>query len=199
MRRLLALSCGIVLVETLFFSALAPLLPGFEDEFGLSKAEAGVLVAMYAIGGIAGAIPGGLFATRVGIKPTVLAGLLLLTGSCVGFALVDSYWLLDLTRFAQGVAGAFCWAGALAWLVSATPRERRGEMIGIAMAFAIGGALLGPVLGGVASQVGRAPAFGGMAGLALLLNLDLLALKLLVDDARQTGFYQAGDVLAGAP
>jgi MFS family permease len=42
-------------------------------------------------------------------------------------------------------------------------------MIGIAMAAAIGGALLGPVVGGAASEFGRAPAFGGVAGLALVL------------------------------
>jgi hypothetical protein len=42
-------------------------------------------------------------------------------------------------------------------------------MIGISMAAAIGGALLGPVLGGVASEFGRAPAFGGVAGVAIVL------------------------------
>jgi MFS family permease len=169
MRRLVALSSAIVLVETIFFSALAPLLPIFEDELGLSKAEAGVLVAMYSLGGIAGAIPAGLLATRIGIKQTTIVGLLLVTAACVAFGLVDSYWLLNATRFAQGFGSALCWTGAFAWLVSATPRERRGEMIGIAMAFAIGGALLGPVVGGLASEFGRAPTFGAFAGLALLL------------------------------
>ena len=169
MRRLLLFTSAIVLVETLFFAVLSPLLPDLEEELGLSKSEAGVLVSMYALGGIAGAIPGGLFATRVGIRASVLLGLLILTVSCVAFGLVDSYWLLNLTRFAQGVAGSFCWNGALAWLISATPRERRGEMIGISMAAAIGGALLGPVLGGIASEFGRAPAFGGVAGVTVVL------------------------------
>jgi MFS family permease len=168
-RRLVALSSAIVLVETIFFAALAPLLPIFEDELGLSKAEAGVLVAMYALGGIAGAIPAGFLATRVGIKQTTVVGLLLVTATCVAFGLVDSYWLLNATRFAQGFGSALCWTGALAWLISATPRQRRGEMIGIAMACAIGGALLGPVVGGLASEVGRAPTFGAVAGLSLLL------------------------------
>ncbi|MCC6227561.1 MAG: MFS transporter, partial [Microthrixaceae bacterium] len=52
MRRLVTFSSTVILVETIFFSALAPLLPDFEVEFGLSKAEAGLLVAMYAIGGV---------------------------------------------------------------------------------------------------------------------------------------------------
>ena len=45
-------------------------------------------------------------------------------------------------------------------------RERRGELIGSAFAAAIGGALFGPVLGGIASLVGTAAAFGGVAVLA---------------------------------
>jgi MFS family permease len=169
MRRLVALTSAIVLVETIFFAALAPLLPAFEEELGLSKTEAGVLVAMYALGGLIGAIPAGLFATRIGIKHATIAGLVVVSGTCVAFGLVDSYWLLNGTRLAQGFGSALCWSGALAWLVSATPRERRGEMIGIAMAFAIGGALLGPVVGGLASVAGRAAVFGGVAALALLL------------------------------
>ncbi len=175
MRRLLLLTSAVVLIETIFFAALAPLLPHLEEELGLSKSEAGVLVAMYALGGIAGAIPAGLFATRVGIRACVIAGLVLLTASCVAFGVLDEYWQLNASRFAQGFAGSLCWTGALAWLISATPRERRGEMIGIAMAAAIGGALLGPVVGGTASEFGRAPAFGGVAGLALVLSV--LALR----------------------
>jgi MFS family permease len=168
-RRLLWLVSTVVLVETIFFSALAPLLPRFADELGLSKWQSGVLVASYALGGIAGALPAGLYATRAGVRATVVVGLALITGTSVAFGLVDGYWLLDAARFVQGFGGAFCWTGALAWLVSAAPRERRGELIGVAMAAAIGGALLGPVLGGAASHFGRAATFGGVAVLALAL------------------------------
>ena len=171
MRRLLAFVSAVILVETIFFAALAPLLPRFADELDLSKWQSGILVATYALGGIAGAIPAGLLSSRAGVKATVLVGLLLVTGTSVAFGVVDRYWLLDLARFAQGVGGALCWTGALAWLVGEAPRDRRGELIGIAMSAALAGALLGPVLGGVASHFGRAPAFGGVAALSLCLAL----------------------------
>ena len=57
MRRLLALSCSIVLVDTIFFAALSPLLPRFAEELDLSKAESGLLVATYALGGVLGRHP----------------------------------------------------------------------------------------------------------------------------------------------
>ena len=169
MRRLVAFACAVVLVDTLFFAALAPLLPDFESELGLSKSEVGLLVGTYALGGILGAIPAGLLATRAGIRATVLAGLAVLAVSCVAFGLVDSYWLLVLTRLLQGVGGAFCWTGALAWLVSGTPADRRGEMIGYAMAGAIAGRSAGPRPGRRRVAVGRGPAFGGVAVLAGIL------------------------------
>jgi len=177
MRRLVAFASAVVLVDTVFFAALAPLLPSFEDEFGLSKGQVGILVAMYALGGIAGALPAGWFATRIGIRATVLAGLGTLMATSIAFGLADSYWLLVVTRFAQGIGGAFCWTGALAWLVSGTPAARRGEMIGFAMSGAIVGALLGPVLGAAASGFGRLPAFAGVAAVALVLALWALRLE----------------------
>jgi MFS family permease len=166
-RRLLVFASAVVLVETVFFAALAPLLPQFRDDLGLAKWETGLLVASYAIGGVAGAIPAGMLATRFGVKWIVITGLLALSATSALFGVVDAYWALVLTRLAQGFAGTFCWTGALAWVVGASSRERRGEMIGIVMSAAIGGALLGPVVGGLASEVGHFACFGGIACVAL--------------------------------
>ena len=44
MRRLLILVCAVVLVETVFFSALAPLLPHYADSLTLSKSGATRLI-----------------------------------------------------------------------------------------------------------------------------------------------------------
>jgi len=162
-RRLLLLVSAIVLVDTTFFSALSPLLPHFTKEFGLSKTDAGILTAAYAAGGITAALPAGLFASRVGVKPAVLLGLVLMIGTTVAFGLAQSGWVLDTARFGQGFASAFSWNGALAWLIAASPRDRRGELIGVAMGAAVGGALLGPVVGAVAALIGTAPAFSAVA------------------------------------
>lgn len=147
MRALLLLASAVVLVDTSFYAAITPLLPDLTDEFGLSKSGAGILAAAYPIGTFVGGLPGGYMAARVGVKPTVLLGLALMTVASVGFAFANTVLLLDIARFVQGVGGAASWAGAMAWIAGAAPKDQRGQMIGTAMGAAIAGALLGPVVG----------------------------------------------------
>jgi MFS family permease len=171
LRRLLFLTSAVVLVDTMFYAAITPLLPHYVDEFGLSKAGAGVLSGAYPAGTALGALPAGLLASRVGVRRTVLFGMGSLAVSSVAFAFAPSVGVLVAARFVQGFGGAASWAGALAWLVGAAPRERRGELIGTAFAAAISGALLGPVLGGIGQVAGPKATFSGVAVLAGALAL----------------------------
>ncbi|MDQ3762360.1 MAG: MFS transporter [Actinomycetota bacterium] len=163
MRRLLAFTCVVVFIDTLFYAAITPLLPELSERFELSKSAAGVLAAAYPAGTFVGALPGGWLAARAGARTTVLLGLGLLVGSNVAFAVGDSAIVLDVARFAQGVGGAASWAGALGWLIEAAPRTHRGTMIGTALSAAVAGALFGPVLGTAAAAVGKEVVFGGVA------------------------------------
>jgi MFS family permease len=169
MRRLFLLVAAVVLVDTMFFAAVAPLLPHYSDEFGLSKTGAGILAAAYPAGTFAGALPSGWLAARWGVKPTLLLGLTLLGATSLVFAFAEHIVLLDAARFVQGVGGACMWAAGMAWLVSATPAERRGELIGSALAAAIVGVLLGPVLGGAASVLSPEAVFSAVAVVAAIL------------------------------
>ncbi len=169
MRRLLLLVGAIVFVDTMFFAALTPLLPHYAHTLHLSKAGAGLLAAMYPIGALVAAVPGGIVAARFGVKPTVLAGLTLLAITTTAFGLAHAVWQLDAARFLQGVSSAFSWTGGLAWLVAAAPAGRRGQLIGSAFGAAIVGALFGPLLGLVGAYIGTGWAFGGVAVVAVAL------------------------------
>ena len=169
MKRLLALVGAIVFVDTMFFTALTPLLPHYADRFELTKLGAGVLSAAYPAGALAGGLPSGIATARLGPRATVVGGLLLMAGTTLAFGLADSIAVLDAARFAQGLASACAWTGGLAWLVGAAPSARRGELIGTAMAAAIVGALFGPVIGWVGSAAGTGAVFGSVGGVALIL------------------------------
>ena len=169
MRRLFLLVGATILVDTMFFAALTPLLPEYADELDLSKAQAGLLAAAYPLGVLVTGIPSGFASARLGVKPTVLAGLALMAAATAAFGLLDQYHTLLAARTAQGVASSLAWTAALSWLVARAPAGRRGELIGSAMAAAIVGALLGPVLGGTAAVIGTEAAFGAVAALAVVL------------------------------
>jgi MFS family permease len=169
MRRLFLLVAAVVLVDTMFFAAVSPLLPAYADEFDLSKTGAGVLAAAYPAGTFAAAVPGGWLAARWGVKPTLLLGLGLLGVTSLVFAFANHIVMLDAARFMQGAGGACMWAAGMAWLVAAAPTERRGELIGSALAAAIVGVLLGPVLGGAATVVGPEVVFSGVSLVAAVL------------------------------
>ena len=154
-----------------------------------------MLVAAYAFGALAGAIPSGLAVSRVGVRATVLWGLALLAVTCVAFGFVEGYWALVGARIGQGVAASFLWTGALAWLVDAAPPERRGEFLGYTTSGAIAGSLVGPLLGGAASQFGRGATFAGVAVLCALLAAWALRIPVPEREAPQP----LGMLLLGAP
>ena len=53
------------------------------------------------------------------------------------FALVDTTWLLVVTRFIGGFGSALSWVAAFTWLVDRSPEERRAEMIGVMISAAV--------------------------------------------------------------
>jgi MFS family permease len=162
-KRLLLLVGAVVLVDTMFYAALTPLLPHYAKDLGLSKTGAGVLAGSYAFGALLAGIPAGMLATRLGVKPTILIGLAGMTVTTALFGFARSEWLLDGARLLQGAASSCSWTAGLAWLIADAPASARGRLIGSAMGVAIFGAMLGPVIGGIASITSTEITFGAVA------------------------------------
>ncbi len=177
MSGLLALVAAVVLVDTAFFAVLSPLLPDYAAALGLTKSAVGVLAGAFAAGVLVAALPSGLLASRVGLRPTLLLGLGLTAVSSVAFGLGTRFGLLLFTRFAAGVGSACSWTAAVGWLARTAPPERRGELIGLAISAAVAGAFLGPALGAAAAWVGTGPAFGAIAAACLVLAGRVVALR----------------------
>jgi MFS family permease len=192
MRRLLWLASAMIFFDVAFFAAIAPLLPDYVDQLGLSKAQAGILSASYAAGTLFASLPAGFVASRVGPRRTVIAGLLLLGVSSLLFGQVDAIYLLDATRFTQGIAGALIWAGALTWLITSAPEESRGQVIGTALGTAVAGALLGPALGALAASIGTELVFGSV----LLVTLALAYAASRLPEARAPERQSLREVVA---
>jgi MFS family permease len=170
-RRLVLLVGAIVLVDTMFYAAITPLLPKLVADLDLGKNGAGVLTGAYAAGTLLGSLPAGWLIARFGVKPTVIVGLSLMSVSCLVFAFAKTIGILDGARFLQGVGGACSWSGGMTWVAREAPRERRGALLGSAMGFAIFGVQLGPVVGAVARGVGQEFAFSSTVVFAVALGV----------------------------
>jgi MFS family permease len=153
----------------MFYAVIAPLLPQLAHELRLSKLSAGVMTAAYPCGTLLGSLPAGLLAVRLGPRFTVCAGLTLLALSTIAFALLQNAAALDAARFVEGLGGACTWAGGFAWITAETRPERRGAMLGRALAAATAGSLFGPVIGTLATALGRPPVFAAVAAAAAFL------------------------------
>ncbi|HEY4451686.1 MAG TPA: MFS transporter [Solirubrobacteraceae bacterium] len=196
MRRLLVLISAFMFLELFFFAVLSPLLPGLKHELALSTSQAGVLVAMYAVGALVGAIPATLVALRAGVKATALASLLAFAAMSVAFGLAGSYAELLAARFAQGVAGAALWTAAMVWLMEAAPVARRGQMLGLAFGVSEAGAVAGPAVGGIAAGAGRASTFVAIA--VICVGLALLAMRAEAPKAPADRRLELGSMLSSA-
>jgi MFS family permease len=186
-RRLLALVGSVVFVDTMFYAVITPLLPTLAHQLHLSRLSAGLLTASYAAGTLVGSIPGGILAVRAGPRLTVCAGLTLLACSTVGFAWLRTIGWLDAARVVEGVGGACSWAGGLAWIAAGQPPQRRGAMIGRALAAAIGGSLLGPAIGALATVAGRQALFTALASVVIALIVLTRAMPAPTASAQAAG------------
>ncbi len=73
------------------------------------------------------------------------------------------------------------WAGSMSWVVAASPRHRRGEMIGAVIAAAVVGELLGAPIGALAHQIGTEPVFATV----LFAAAALIAVAASIPDATE--------------
>jgi MFS family permease len=166
LRTVLVLVSTIALLDVLFYSAIAPLLPTYSASLDLSKTQAGLLTGAYALGTLIASMPAGWLATHHGTRLTLLLGLGLLGAASIAFGLATSFPVLTTARLVQGIGGAASWAAGLAWLVEVAPRDKRGQLIGVVLGIGIAGAVGGPVLGAVAAQLGPVKVFPAVAVVA---------------------------------
>ena len=128
-------------------------LPSVRSELGVgSHTVAWVLTAYFAAYALA-LFPGGRLVDRYGTRVITFAGLALFCAGLVGGALAGSFAVLVASRVVQGAGAGLVSPASLAGAVSGFPPERRGAALGIWGASSGAANLVGPLLGGVLTQL----------------------------------------------
>lgn len=137
--------------------------------FGADEFLVGAVVAGFAVGRLISDVPGGFLADRLGMSRTMLLGLAVLVGSSLLAALAPSYWILFLARVIEGVGSAIYVSAAIAFVLLASDRSKRGSTMGTYQSILMTGPIVGPAVGGpIAAFLGlNAPYFAFAAMMAV--------------------------------
>lgn len=171
-RRLTALISALIFLDMATWLAAVPLIPVWHDEFGLTDAQAGVVLGAYSLSVLVFAIPAGWVADRIGARRLTLLAAACFVVAAPAIAFADTFVLLVLVRIVQGICSAVVWSAGLAWLSGAVDVDYRPRALTIANACATIATIGGPLLGGpIVSRFGITASF---AGLGLLVALIVL-------------------------
>jgi MFS family permease len=162
---------GLVFFDLVLWFAVAPLLPGWEESLGLSKAQSGIVVGAYSAAVLLASVPAGSLADRFGPRRVTIAATVLFAIAAPLHAFVGSFAELVALRFAAGVFSAVSWSAALAWALGSVPPARRGRTAALINSGLPIGAIAGPLFGGpLVHLVGQKAAMGGLGVVVLILG-----------------------------
>jgi nitrate/nitrite transporter NarK len=130
---LLLLSLSL-LVLTLNWFDISAAFPQLGQQFRLGVPQLSNLIALFILGFAIFHIPAGMLAYRIGVKNTLLIGLLLESLGGIATAFAPSYEWLEVLRFLTGAGGSFVVGIALALITS----WFRGRELAVAMGISAG-------------------------------------------------------------
>ena len=156
--------------ETLFFSAIAPLLPRLDDVLDLGPVLAGVLVAIYGVGYTLGTFPALRLTSSVGPRGTALIGMVFVAAGTLSFALSSHFLGLFAGRMLAGFGSVVFYAGAIALAAACAAADSRGATIGTVYSGGYAGSAAGPLIGSAADAFGRGLVFSLLAAAQLAIS-----------------------------
>lgn len=168
-RRPLWVLCATVLVDMIGFGIVLPLLPFYAESMGATPLMVTVLFASFSGMQLAAAPVWGRVSDRTGRRPLLVAGLFASAMSYLIFGLATSVWLILLSRMAAGAAGGTI-SVAQAYVADMTAGEDRAHGMGLIGAASGLGVMIGPAIGGFASEWWGLGAPGFVAAGLCLLN-----------------------------
>ncbi len=168
-------------------SAINLSIPEISAEFGSNAELTGWIITGFLLGNVVFSVPFGRIADLTGRKRILAAGVAIFAATSLTCAFATSTWVLIVLRIVQGVGGAMFASTNIAIMVDAYPPQKRGKVLGFAIASAYIGLSVGAVLGGVLNNyLGWRSVFIVMT-LISFISLILVLSKLSSDSRKVAG------------
>ena len=163
-----------IFVAELGWAGIAPLLPAYQSEYGLTDVSTSLILTVASLGVLLVCLPAGALSGRLAVRTLTLWGIASLTVGNVLVGLAGPYAVLLVGRLLFGAGLGTMWVTGTAWLhVSAGRSAARALAFTTTVAGA--GALVGPTIAGSLGV-----RFGVGAAFMLLAALNGLMLVLLI-------------------
>jgi MFS transporter, DHA1 family, multidrug resistance protein len=163
---------GSTVIVMLGQGIIAPVLPLYAADFGVSLTMIGVVLSAFALARMVLNTPLGLVADRKGRRPLLVGGPLILAVGMAGSGFAPNIGVLIVWRFVSGVGSAMYMTGAMIYLADIAGPDQRARYLGTNQAAVQLGVSIGPAIGGLISEVfGLRSPFYFVAGSATLAAL----------------------------
>lgn len=166
----------VIFMDMMIYGLLIPIFPQYASSLSVEESVIGVIFGLYAAMLLVFSIPMGLLSDRLGRRPLIVVGMLLLALATALFGLSNTVLHLAAARTVQGISAAATWSAGLALIADTCDPARLGEKMGIALSSVGLGTVLGPVAGGLLFEyAGHTATFILPAILAAVIGLIVLA------------------------
>ena len=158
--REVAILSSISFTVALGYGIVAPSIPAFARQFGVSAAAAASVISAFALMRIVGALPAGRLVDRLGERRTMAVGIGIVAVSSLVAGFSHSFVQLIVLRGVGGLGSAMFGVSAQTLLLRTVRSEQRGRASGLYSGGFLLGSISGPAIGGlVAAWSLRAPFF----------------------------------------
>ncbi len=158
---------GAVFVQWLGSTAIVPWLPVYVHSLGASYGLAGIIMASFFIGSIAGQFALGRLADRLHPRPLLVGACITYAVASILFVLVRTPMLFVLARGLQGVAAGGFDVVSAATIARITSGAMRGRAFALLMGAQGAGMAAGPMAGSLVIGVGLRALFVVVAALSV--------------------------------
>jgi MFS family permease len=176
-------------ILALGYSIATPAIPIFAKSFDTSFAIASLVIVAHALGGLIAAVPTGFLVDRLGRRPMLFAGPILMAASSGLTALAGTFPELLVYRFLCGAAMEMWRQARLAMIADVSKSRQRGRQMSGMVGTEGAAKLMGPAIGGIlAGWSIRMPfvVHGALAFLAIVPSFFLVRESAPIENKQST-------------
>ncbi|RCK68554.1 MFS transporter [Desertihabitans brevis] len=160
------------------FGVMVPVLPVYAQSFGVGTFEASAVISAFALVRLVTAPVVGPLIDRLGERPVLVTGVLVVAGSTALAALATSYWPFLVLRGIGGLGSAMFTVSSMTLLLNTVEPRLRGRAAGFFQGGFLLGGMAGPAIGGALAGISlTAPFWFYAATLAVAGLIGLVVLR----------------------